>query len=159
MKTRRSESTLLLTALGCLLAVCTTANAQPPATPYAESGSFVLNTNRIGFADSGLLIVTAVPDGSRPRAIVTLGEPLPNPFNALVTIPFFVGRRGVVELKIYDLRGRRVRTLASQLFEVGRYEKEWDGRGDSGSSMPSGVYLVRIELAEALETRKISLVK
>lgn len=159
MKTTRSNLSLILAAVGNLLAVCATANAQPSTTPYGASGDFSLNTNRIGFADSGLLTVTAVPDASDLLVAVSLGDPLPNPFNARATIPFFVGKQGVVELKIYDLRGRRVRTLANQAFAAGKYTRQWDGRSDRGLAMPSGVYLVRIKLAETLETRKISLVK
>jgi hypothetical protein len=155
----RSELALVLVVLGCLLAVCATAHAQPPATPYGESSNFGLNTNRIGFADSGLLSISAVPDGSDLPAAVSLGDPMPNPFNPRVTIPFFVGQRGSVELNIYDLQGRRVRTLASQAFAEGHYTRQWDGRNDRGSALPTGVYLVRIKNSDTVETRKISLVK
>lgn len=159
MRITKSNLALILAALSNILAVCATAHAQPTATPYGASGSFVLNTNRIGFADAAPLQLTAVPDGSGILAAVSLGEPLPNPFNPRVTIPFFVGKRGVVELNIYDLRGRHVRTLASKTFAVGTHTRQWDGRSDRGSAMPSGVYLVRIRLAETADTGKISLVK
>jgi hypothetical protein len=159
LKTTRSKLPLVLVALGCLLAVCATAHAQPPTTPYGASGIFSLNTNRIGFADFGILILSAVPDASYLPAAVSLGDPLPNPFNPRVTIPFFVGQRGSVELNIYDLQGRRVRTLASQAFAEGHYTRQWDGRSDRGSALPTGVYLVRIKNSDTVETRKISLVK
>jgi hypothetical protein len=135
------------------------AGAQPPGTPYAESGSFVLNTNRIGYADSSPLVVTGVPDDPGVLATVRLGIPLPNPFSRRVTIPFAAGKHGLVELTIFDLRGRRVRTLTSMEFGVGSYTRQGDGRNDRGLVMAAGVYLVRIKLGEAVETRKITLVR
>ena len=159
MKTTRSKLLLLQATLGCLLMVCAPSNDQPPAVPYGVSGNFVLNTNRIGFSDSGLFHLSATPDASVLPASVSLGDPLPNPFNPQVTIPFFIGKRGEVELTIYDLKGRRVRTLASKAFTTGNYTRQWDGRSDRGSAMPAGVYLVCIKMAEIVEARKISLVK
>lgn len=119
-----------------------------------------MNTNRIGFADSSPLVLTSAPDvGDLPR-VVSLGVPLPNPFNPSVTIPYSLGRRGVVELGIFDLRGRQVRQLASAQKAEGRLiSKQWDGRDDAGSMVPTGVYLVRVKLDNVVETKKISLVK
>ena len=84
---------------------------------------------------------------------------MPNPFNPSVTIPYSVGRRGVVQLGIFDLRGRQVRVLASGMLPEGRYAQQWDGRDDAGSVMPASVYLVRVKLNDVVETKKISLVK
>lgn len=135
------------------------AGAEPPAIPFGQSSAFDLNTNRIGFADSSPLVLTSAPAGvGLPRA-VALGDPQPNPFNPVVLIPFSVGCRGVVELGVYDMRGRLVRQLTSGLLTEGRYSEQWDGRNGAGSAMPAGVYLVRIKLDAVQETRKISLVK
>ena len=150
---------LTFTLVVAVLVLGTTAGAQPPQTPFGQSSAFVLNTNRIGFADSAPLTITSAPDaGDLPR-VVSLGVPMPNPFNPSVTIPYSVGRRGVVQLGIFDLRGRQVRQLASAQKAEGRYSEQWDGRDDAGSMAPTGVYLVRVKLDDVTETKKISLVK
>jgi hypothetical protein len=150
---------LFLAVLVLLTGLSSIAGAQPPTSPYGQSESFVLNTNRIGFADSGLLFLSAAPDPREMPMVVALGDPLPNPFNPRVTIPFFVGQRGKVELQIFDLRGRQVRTLVAADFEAGSYSRQWDGLTDGGKAAPGGVYLVRVKLAGATVSRKISLVK
>jgi len=152
---------LLLTFLlvGAVLVMGTVASAQPPTTPFGQSSAFVLNTNRIGFADSPPLVLTSAPDAGELPRIISLGVPMPNPFNPSVTIPYSVGRRGVVQLGIFDLRGRQVRMLNSGVLPEGRYAQQWDGRDNAGSVMPAGIYLVRIKLDAVHETRKISLVK
>lgn len=143
----------------CLGWVVLPASADPPEAPYGQSSAFPLNTNRIGFADATPLVLTAAPPASGLPQAVKLGEPLPNPFNPVVTIPFSVGRGGVVELGIYDLRGRQVRRLFTSRMAEGSYREQWDGLDHAGAPMPTGVYLVRIKLDTVQETRKISLVK
>ena len=159
MLTRRASTTAILIALGLLLGLATTALAQPAAVPFGTSAPFSLNTNRIGFADSEVLTVVSAPNVPGLPDVVALGDPSPNPFNPRVTIPFAVGRRGVVELRVYDLRGRQVREMPSREFAAGSHSWQWDGRSDKGTPLPSGVYLVRIRLGEVSEAKKISLVK
>jgi hypothetical protein len=136
-----------------------TATAGPPATPFGQSSRFALDTNRIGFADSDLLLLTAAPGVDVTPPVVVLGDPLPNPFNPRVTIPYIVGRRGVVELGIFDARGRVVRTLAAELLPSGSHSRQWDGRDNRGSAVPAGVYLVRVKLDGVVQTRKVTLAK
>jgi len=143
---------------GCLL-FSSNGLAQPPTSPFGQSNSFIVNTNRIGFGDSGIVVVTGAPDDDGIPYLTYLSNPVPNPFNPRVTISFSVGIRENVELSIYDLSGRCINRLVSQEFEVGRYTRIWDGRSDSGSMMPAGVYLVRIKCDTATESKKITLLK
>jgi len=106
-----------------------------------------------------MLMISGTPDtGAIPTAL-SLGRPMPNPFNPRITISFNVDRQGSVELDIYDLGGRCINNLVSQEFAVGRYSLPWDGRANSGSLMPAGVYLVRLKGESATDTQKITLVK
>ena len=65
----------------------------------------------------------------------------------------------MVKLAVYDLTGRRVVLLADGRREAGRYTVAWDGRDSSGRTMPSGLYLVRIEAGDFKQTKKLLLVK
>jgi len=67
----------------------------------------------------------------------------PNPFNPHTSVRFDTVVRQAIELSVFDVMGRRVATLAHEMFEPGRHEVRWDGRGESGGEMPSGTYLVR----------------
>ena len=62
-------------------------------------------------------------------------------------------------MNIYDLAGHCVKTLAVQDFKAGRYSRQWDGRDNSGSLMPAGIYLVRIKGESVTDSKKITLVK
>ena len=49
-----------------------------------------------------------------------------------------------MHLEVYDLQGRKVRTLVSGERAAGRHEVEWDGRNDASRQVASGVYLLRL---------------
>ncbi|HIE03522.1 MAG TPA: choice-of-anchor D domain-containing protein, partial [Candidatus Latescibacteria bacterium] len=66
----------------------------------------------------------------------------PNPFNSSVSIVAQVPELGS-ELVVYDVKGRRVRTIARSL-PPGRYVLSWDGRDDLGRPAASGVYILRL---------------
>jgi hypothetical protein len=72
----------------------------------------------------------------------------PNPFNNATTIVFYAAdvgpQPGEIEITIYDIGGRKIRTLYSGREEVGEHRISWDGRDDSNRELPSGVYFARI---------------
>ncbi|MDX2472416.1 MAG: FlgD immunoglobulin-like domain containing protein [Candidatus Krumholzibacteria bacterium] len=148
-----------LCLLGCLLILATGVLAEEPTSPFGQSNPFVMNTNCIGFGDTAILMVSAVPNHNEVPTIISLGNLIPNPFNPRITISFNVGRSGPVELNIYDLGGRCVKHLAAQDFEIGQYTRQWDGRDNGGAMMPAGVYLVRIKGDSATDSKKITLAK
>ncbi|RMH77632.1 MAG: T9SS C-terminal target domain-containing protein [Calditrichaeota bacterium] len=68
----------------------------------------------------------------------------PNPFNPTTTIKFDLARKSRVRLEIFDLLGRRVRTLTEGIFLPGNYRLRWDGRTQQGLPAASGIYFYRI---------------
>ena len=73
----------------------------------------------------------------------------PNPFNASTTIAFDVSGIVPVHLVVYDVLGRRVRTLYSgELLTAGHYRTSWNGRDDEGRPAASGVYLYQLIAGE-----------
>jgi len=64
-----------------------------------------------------------------------------------------------VRLAVYDLQGRRVRTLASHAMAAGRHVLGWDGRDAGGVRSASGVYFVRLEAAGRVEQKKVTLLR
>ncbi len=101
-----------------------------------------------------------------PTAVeeVPAAEPLrlatvPNPFNPRTELRFTVHRQGRGALRIYSAQGRLVRTLHAGAFAAGPHVVSWDGRGDGGEAMASGVYLARLEISGQVGTRKLTLVR
>ena len=93
-----------------------------------------------------------------------LDQNFPNPFNPCTTIRFTVpemSQGGNVNLTIYDLLGRKVRTLMDAQVGAGGYETAWDGKDGAGKVVSSGVYLYRLTVdgGRGTETRKMVLVR
>ena len=91
-----------------------------------------------------------------PAAVpaAALGQNYPNPFNPVTTIPVQLGAPGHATLKVYDLRGRLVRTVADRTFPAGRVDVPFDGTG-----LASGTYFYALETGEGRRTRTMTLVK
>ncbi len=77
--------------------------------------------------------------------VTGLGRPWPNPFTSSVTVPFITSSdTPEVEIALYDLTGRKIRTLVSGTFEAGYHECTWDGSDDQGSRAAPGLYVYRL---------------
>lgn len=83
----------------------------------------------------------------------------PNPFNPQTNIRYLVQKSGPVEISIYDIRGRRIRTLLSANLGVGNYVEKWDGTKQSGQAVSSGVYLLSVKINGRLFVQKLMMVK
>jgi hypothetical protein len=93
----------------------------------------------------------------------SLSQNFPNPFNPSTTIKFDIPdiEEGAqyVDLTVYDIRGRRVRTLIDAEYEPGRYTVAWNGKNDRGSSVSSGIYLYTLRVGKQHFTRKMTVLK
>ena len=89
----------------------------------------------------------------------TLAPPYPNPFNPRTTLSFTLARSGLARLEIFDLAGRRIRTLVAEPLAAGRHAVVWAGDGDDGERLPSGAYLARLSAHGVVEVRKLLVAK
>ena len=94
-----------------------------------------------------------------PVKLVRLAQNHPNPFNPATNIKFNVAREGHVDLAVYDLSGRRIKTLVSESRSEGEHQVTWDGTNNSGSRVPSGMYFYRYVSGSESVSRKMTLVK
>ena len=92
----------------------------------------------------------------------SLSQNFPNPFNPSTSISFNVPE-GIkphnITMKIYDLRGRLIRTLIDRNFAPGSYTVNWEGKDDRGQKVSSGVYFYRLTSTDFSQTRKMVLMK
>ncbi len=77
---------------------------------------------------------------------VSFTGPTPNPVAGMVEFSFAVPQRAVANLEIFDVRGRRVRTIFRDEVEEGPRVVTWDGRGKEGALLASGVYLAQLHV-------------
>jgi len=93
--------------------------------------------------------------------VFSLAQNVTNPFNPATTISYSVpeGASERITLKVYDLRGRLVRTLVEGIRGAGTYSVYWDGTDESGRQVSSGVYLYRMQAGEFIQSRKMVLLK
>jgi hypothetical protein len=91
---------------------------------------------------------------------IELYRPSPNPFTGTTRIAYAVTGSGAhVEIGIFDLAGRRVRTLVRGVQEPGRYELKWNGESDSGERAHHGVYFIRSNVAGVMKSMSVVYVK
>ncbi len=94
----------------------------------------------------------ATPSGTTSTFRLSAGTP--SPFRRFTTIRYEVTQPSVVELGIYDVQGRLVRTLHSGL-QVGLHAVTWEGRDGLGSTIAPGTYFIRMESAGGTDTQRI----
>ncbi len=83
----------------------------------------------------------------------------PNPFNPKINLYFELYDNDVMEISVYDIQGKKVRSLYSGRMDRGTHSITWDGKEDAGRSVPSGLYFISFKTNSHTETRKISLVR
>ena len=111
-----------------------------------------------GYLPKVRLMAAAVvsPDGAPVLANRLRGN-FPNPFNPSTNIRFSLAQPGPASLKIYDVRGRMIRTLIDGPMTAGDHDLRWDGRTEDGSRAASGVYFMRLVTSGFSDHRKLVL--
>lgn len=107
---------------------------------------------------SSVPYVTAVR-APEPAFTTRLGPSAPNPFNPATVISYEVGRLARVRLEIFDVQGRRVRTLVDASQAPGVYDARWDGRDDRGRAVASGRYYGRLRVGFRAFSRPLTLLR
>ncbi|MEK6650771.1 MAG: FlgD immunoglobulin-like domain containing protein, partial [Bacteroidota bacterium] len=89
-----------------------------------------------------------------------LSQNYPNPFNPTPSIQFALPKAVNVELRIYDLLGREVRTLVrGDQMPAGFHSVVWDGRNEHLQSVATGVYFYRIVAGDFRQVKKMLMLK
>lgn len=117
--------------------------ARPGEVRNATWSQYCSTPGRTGSRTLGFDLATSVD----PQPVATslrLGAPRPNPMTGPSTFSFTIDRAGVVSVEIFDVRGRKVRTLDAMPFEAGAHLVRWDGKDGSGEDVASGGYFGRV---------------
>ncbi|HVO76317.1 MAG TPA: carboxypeptidase regulatory-like domain-containing protein [Ignavibacteriaceae bacterium] len=143
--------------------------------PSLKNGNYTLKASKIGYQTSqysekvnidlnskpvvdGINIYINLTDVNEAEKIIPefykLSQNYPNPFNPSTIINYEIPSSGLVTLKIYDVLGREVKTLVSEVKNPGRYNVKFDG-----SNLSSGLYFYRITTNNFTETKKMLMLK
>jgi hypothetical protein len=140
--------------------------ASPTDTAYVDPAG-APNYYRISAVDSHgnegpstLLLPsgTAGAGGSLPTE-VSFAPPAPNPARGVAMLRYALPSDAVVRLAIYDVNGRRVRTLAEGSSTAGDHAVTWDVRDDGGRALGAGLYFARFEADGRVITRRLMTLK
>jgi len=122
--------------------------------PYTETGV----TTTWGTETVLDVALTAEASGVPPAHVATV-RAAPNPFNGGTTVAFTVPADGPVEVAVFDLRGRCVRTLFQGFHAAGPDSVSWDGRSDAGRNVAAGMYIVRLDSPHGRALAKLTYAK
>jgi len=136
-----------------------------------DPGYYCLAVWKLGLADLDLegtyriqimQGVTAVSDEPGSQAMperTVLNGAQPNPFNPRTTLTFELATADQVDLAIYDLQGRRLRTILRESLPAGRHQVVWDGKDNTGRDVATGSYLAVMAFREGRQSQKIMLLR
>lgn len=130
-----------------------------------DSPLFNLETVITFFDDSPIFSLethagVGVTNNRPPSPRIHVAPCQPNPFNPATTIRYQLGAPAFVDLAVFDVRGRRVRTIRNGAPEdSGWHEATWNGRDETGRRVAGGVYYCRLRASGESAATTMTLVK
>jgi M6 family metalloprotease-like protein len=117
----------------------------------SENGALTLGVN----ASAAVLSI----NGELLPEVFSLHQNYPNPFNPVTKLRYDLPENGHVNITIYDMLGREVKTLINQTQDAGYRSVIWDATNDYGKPISAGIYLYQIQAGEYMRTKKMVLLK
>ncbi len=101
-----------------------------------------------------LSIVSVVSISNEVPNEFSLSQNYPNPFNPSTTITYSIPKESIVTIKIFNAIGEEIAALVNEFKQVGNYETTFNA-----SSLPSGIYLYRMQAGDFVQTKNMILLK
>jgi photosystem II stability/assembly factor-like uncharacterized protein len=135
-------------------------------TDYIVSGTFLNTDMGYVFTDNGLVLrfenqVTNIGHffiAGNPTDF-QLYQNYPNPFNPTTQIAFSMPHEAQVKLVIYDILGRKIRTLLDGQRGAGMQSLNWDGLNDAGKNVASGIYIYKLVTSDYTMQKRMQLIR
>jgi len=139
-------------------AVSLHARYEEPDCNLVDRGGAIDQRLREVFTYFGLSAL-GLPDGDLNPRSSQLGSSHPNPFSASTVVSFSLLKREAVTLRIFDLRGRLVRSLVDRVAEAGNHTVRWDARNEQGATVPAGVYFYKLTTPNDEQSRRVVVIR
>lgn len=104
-------------------------------------------------------VIVGAPAVAESPLDFDLRQNVPNPFGSATRIDFVLARAVPVELSIYDVTGRHVRTLVDEPLSSGAHVAAWDGRSGDGKAVAAGIYRYVLRTPTGQSSRSMMLLK
>ena len=88
-----------------------------------------------------------------------LQQNAPNPFNSQTVLSYFLPESGPVRLEVFTVTGQRVAVLRQGPQQAGYHRLRWNAQDGEGRPLASGIYFYRLETADGILTRKLTLLR
>ena len=105
------------------------------------------------------VLSTAVEAANALPVEFKLNQNFPNPFNPTTTIQYTLDKAGDVKMTVFNILGKKVKTLVNESQAPGTYNVKWDGINAIGQKMGSGIYFYKLETKNRSQINKMLLVK
>ena len=122
-----------------------------------DSDGFIVLSND-GWPNELIVGSLDIEDGNLPTKY-SLYQNFPNPFNPITRINYDIPKAGYVDIKIYDIAGRKITSLVNQIKAMGSHFVYWDGKNDLGKNSPGGMYIYTIKVDNFINSKKLVLIK
>ena len=109
----------------------------------SDSGKFVLNN-----------VSLSTQIDIKPERF-SLHQNYPNPFNPSTTIAYDLPIASIVNITIYDMMGRKIKTLVNEYEAAGYKNTQWDGRNDKNESVAAGLYVYLLQTEKFMQNKKM----
>ena len=116
-------------------------------TVVSDSGEFVFNNSSLNVR------------GNNIPEIFSLYQNFPNPFNPMTTIEYDLPKNVIVDINVYDMKGRFVKNILKSFQTSGYKAVQWNATNYQDESVSGGMYLYTIQAGEFRQTKKMLLLK
>jgi len=103
--------------------------------------------------------ITVIEESKEIPTQFRLWNNYPNPFNPSTTISFDLPEDVGVRIDIFDVSGRRIRTLLNEPKVAGTHQVLWNGNDNNGNLVASGLYVYRIHAGNYVQSKKMLFMK
>ena len=118
-----------------------------------EEGWYVDDINLTSVSETG------IDDTPLEVAEFVLKQNAPNPFNPVTKIHYQLPTDGHVRIDVFNIAGKRVRTLVDEEQTAGPRTVVWDGTNEGGQRVASGVYMYRMQAGDYVSEKRMVLLK
>jgi len=125
---------------------------------FVISNDSEMDTLIVPVSGVGIMLARIELDAQLPHILV-LYPNYPNPFNPVTTLRYDLPENAMINITIYDMLGRQVKTLINQTQDAGYRSVIWDATNDYGKPVSAGLYLYQIQAGEYIQTKKMVLLK
>ena len=134
-----------------------------------DNGDFTLAQNSpcVGTGENGVHMgafgvgcdALVIAENNVVPELYTLHQNYPNPFNPVTTLRYDLPEDALVNIIIYDMMGRQIKTLINEHQTAGYRSLQWNATNNVGSPLSAGIYLYMIQAGDFMQTKKMVLLK